>query len=64
MNLSEIERLALLPDDEIARILDDLGPLAAHQLLYDWGWNARPKQKPPKQSPPKQSPPFSNKPSF
>lgn len=47
MSLSEIEKLALLPDAQIEKILEDLGEEGQYQLLYDWGWNARPEQLAP-----------------
>ena len=47
MSHSEIEKLALLPDTQIAKILADLGAEGQREILYNWAWNARPEQLPP-----------------
>lgn len=47
MSRSEIEKLALLPDAEISRILEELGAEGEREILYGWAWNARPQQLPP-----------------
>lgn len=47
MSLSEIEKLALLPTDEIAKILAELGAEGQREILYNWTWNARPEQLAP-----------------
>lgn len=47
MSHSQIEKLALLPDEEIGRILEELGAEGQREIFYDWSWNARPEQLPP-----------------
>ncbi len=47
MSLSEIEKIALLPTDEIAKILAELGAEGQREILYNWTWNARPEQLAP-----------------
>lgn len=46
-NLSTLEQLALLPEDEIHAILDTLPPETVERLLGDWSFFARPKQVTP-----------------
>ncbi len=45
--LSDFERLANLPGPVRERVLRRLSGAAAEALAHDWGWLARPEQRPP-----------------